>query len=51
MLLREAFRPHLGWDGARLVFMSAFPITLFQIKTVVISSLILNSMMILLQGS
>jgi hypothetical protein len=34
MQLREALRPHLGWHGARLAFVSAFLIALFRVKTV-----------------
>jgi Transposase DDE domain len=39
MLLREALRPHLGWHGARLAFVSAFLIALFRVKTVNLSEL------------
>lgn len=32
--LRDALRPHLGWHGARLAFVSTFLIALFRVKTV-----------------
>jgi len=37
--LRDALRPHLAWHGARLSFLSAFLIALFQVKTVNFSEL------------
>ena len=32
--LRAALRPHLGWHGTRLSFVSAFLIALFRVRTV-----------------
>jgi len=33
-LLRDALQPHLGWHGARLMFLTKFLIALFRVKTV-----------------
>lgn len=38
-LLREALRPYLQWHGARLAFLGAFLIALFQVKTVNLSEI------------
>jgi hypothetical protein len=38
-LLRETLRPHLGWHGARLNFLSNFLIALLRVKTVNFSQL------------
>ena len=37
--LRAKLQPHLGWHGARLLFVSAFIIALFRVRTVNLSRL------------
>ena len=37
--LREKLQPHLGWHGARTLFVAAFLIALFRVKTVNLSEL------------
>lgn len=37
--LREKLQPHLGWHGARVVFVAAFIIALFRARTVNLSEL------------
>jgi hypothetical protein len=38
-LLRDALKPHLGWHGARLNFLSLFLIALIRVKTINLASL------------
>ena len=38
-LLRETLKPHLGWHGARLNFLSLFLIALIRVKTINLASL------------
>ncbi|KPQ31990.1 MAG: hypothetical protein HLUCCA11_22595 [Phormidesmis priestleyi Ana] len=37
--LRAKFQPHLGWHGARTLFVAAFIIALFRARTVNLSEL------------
>ena len=38
-LLRETLKPHLGWHGARLNFLSLFLIALIRVKTINLAQL------------
>ena len=38
-LLRDTLKPHLGWHGARLNFLSLFLIALIRVKTINLASL------------
>lgn len=38
-LLRQTLQPYLGWHGARLSFLAAFLIVVFQVKTVNLAEL------------
>ena len=38
-LLRETLKPHIGWHGARLNFLSLFLIALIRVKTINLAEL------------